>query len=408
MMNQEIARTMAAKVREMSRSFPCVMVMGARQVGKFTMLKSLLPEGMRYVTLDDERVLARAKDDPIGFLEECGRPLCIDEVQYEPRLLRAIKLKVDENGAPGQYWLTGSQRFHLMKGVSESLAGRVGIVELYSLSQSEVAGRGQSAEPLYPEEIKTRLGAPACEISELYERIWRGGYPRLYRYADTSLEDYFSAYLHTYITRDIRALTQVGDTSAFMRFMRSVAARSGQQLVYADIARDADVSPNTAKNWLSVLETSGVIDILQPYYVNTSKRLVRTPKVYFADTGFCAWLGGWDSPRSLMYGAMAGPILETWVYGQLRRSFANRGIRPRLSYYRSSNGAEIDFVLETNGKLYPMEVKRSSSPRLSDLRAADTMPLAPGVELHPGVVLCTATEILPLGKGAYAYPVSMI
>lgn len=408
MMNQEIARTMAAKVREMSRSFPCVMVTGARQVGKSTMLKSLLPEGMRYVTLDDERVLERAKDDPIGFLEECGRPLCIDEVQYEPQLLRAIKLKVDENGAPGQYWLTGSQRFHLMKGVSESLAGRVGIVELYSLSQSEVAGRGQSAEPLYPEEIKTRLGAPACEISELYERIWRGGYPRLYRYADTSQEDYFSAYLHTYITRDIRALTQVGDTSAFMRFMRSVAARSGQQLVYADIARDADVSPNTARNWLSVLETSGVIDILQPYYVNTSKRLVKTPKVYFADTGFCAWLGGWDSPRSLMYGAMAGPILETWVYGQLRRSFANRGIRLRLSYYRSSNGAEIDFVLETNGKLYPMEVKRSSSPRLSDLRAADTMPLAPGVELCPGVVLCTATEILPLGKGAYAYPVSMI
>lgn len=408
MMNQEIARTMAAKVREMSRSFPCVMVTGARQVGKSTMLKLLLPEGMRYVTLDDERVLERAKDDPIGFLEECGRPLCIDEVQYEPRLLRAIKLKVDENGAPGQYWLTGSQRFHLMKGVSESLAGRVGIAELYSLSQSEVAGRGQSAEPLYPEEIKTRLGAPVCEISELYERIWRGGYPRLYRYADTSQEDYFSAYLHTYITRDVRALTQVGDTSAFMRFMRSVAARSGQQLVYADIARDADVSPNTARNWLSVLETSGVIDILQPYYVNTSKRLVRTPKVYFADTGFCAWLGGWDTPRSLMYGAMAGPILETWVYGQLRRSFANRGIRPRLSYYRSSNGAEIDFVLETNGKLYPMEVKRSSSPRLSDLRAADTMPLAPGVELCPGVVLCTATEILPLGKGAYAYPVSMI
>ncbi|MEE1266274.1 MAG: ATP-binding protein [Akkermansia sp.] len=407
-MNQEITRTMAAKVLEMSRSFPCVMVTGARQVGKSTLLKGMLPAGMKYITLDDERALGRAQEDPIGFLEECGRPLCIDEVQYEPRLLRAIKLKVDETGEPGQYWLTGSQRFHLMKGVSESLAGRVGIVELYSLSQSEVAGKGSSAEPFYPGEIRNRLGAPACEITELYERIWRGGYPRLFRYAETSQEDYFSAYLHTYITRDVRALTQVGDTAAFMRFMRSVAARSGQQLVFADIARDAEVSPNTAKNWLSVLETSGVVDILQPYYVNTSKRLAKSSKVYFADTGFCAWLGGWDTPRSLMYGAMAGAILETWAYGQLRRSFANRGIRPRLSYYRSGNGAEVDFVLEMNGKLYPIEVKRSSSPKLGDLRAADTMPLAPGMELQSGIVLCTATEILPLGKGNYAYPISML
>lgn len=407
-MSPEIARTMAAKVLEMSRSFPCVMVTGARQVGKSTLLRSLLPEGMRYVTLDDERALSRAQEDPIGFLEECGRPLCIDEVQYEPRLLRAIKMMVDETGEAGQYWLTGSQRFHLMKGASESLAGRLGLVELYSLSQSEAAGMGKSAEPFYPEEIKTRLAPSPCGITELYERIWRGGYPRLYRYADTSQEDFFSGYLHTYITRDVRALTQVGDTSAFMRFMRSVAARSGQQLVYADLARDADVSPNTAKNWLSVLETSGVIDILPPYYVNTSKRLVKSPKVYFTDTGFCAWLGGWDSPRSLMYGAMAGAILETWAYGQLRRSFVNRGIRPRLSYYRSSNGAEIDFVMEMNGKLYPLEVKRSSSPRLLDLRAAETMPLAPGVTIQPGVVLCTATEMLPLGRGAYAYPISMI
>lgn len=407
-MNKEIARTMAAKVQELSRSFPCVMVTGARQVGKSTMLRSLLPENMQYITLDDERMLLRAQEDPIGFLEECGRPLCIDEVQYEPRLLRAIKMKVDENGEPGQYWLTGSQRFHLMKGACESLAGRLGLIELYSLSQREIAGKGASAEPFYPDEIKTRLGASPCDISELYERIWRGGYPRLFRYAETTQEDYFSAYLHTYITRDVRALTQVGDTSAFLRFMRSVAARSGQQLVYADLARDADVSPNTAKNWISVLETSGIIDILPPYYVNTSKRLAKSPKIYFADTGFCAWLGGWDNPRSLMYGAMAGPILETWVYGQLRRSFVNRGIRPKMSYYRSGNGAEVDFILEMNGALYPIEVKRSSSPRLSDLLAVETMPLAPGMELRPGVVLCTAMEILPLGKGNYAYPISMI
>ena len=404
----EITRTMAAKVQELSRVFPCVMVTGARQVGKSTLLRSLLPEGMRYVSLDDERKLARAKEDPLAFLEEEGHPLCIDEVQYEPRLLRAIKMKVDESGEPGQYWLTGSQRFHLMKGVSESLAGRVGIVELYTLSQSEIAGRGASAEPFWPWEIRERLSAPVCDINALYERIWQGGYPRMFRYADTTPEDYFSAYLSTYVSRDVKALTQVGDTTAFLRFMRSAAARTGQQIVYADMARDADVSTNTAKNWLSILETSGIVDIVQPYYVNTSKRLTKSPKLYFADTGFCAWLGGWDSARVLQHGAMSGAILETWAYGQLRRSFANRGIRPQLSYYRSSNGAEIDFVLERQGKIYPIEVKRSSASKLSDLRAAETMPLAPGMERCPGIVLCTAQEILPLGKGSYAYPISMI
>jgi len=179
-------------------------------------------------------------------------------------------------------------------------------------------------------------------------------------------------------------------------------------LVYADVAKDADVSPNTAKKWLSVLETSGIIDILQPYYINTSKRLVKSPKVYFNDTGFCSWLGGWSSARVLQQGAMAGPMLETWVYGQLRRSFTNRGIRARLTYYRNNNGAEVDFLLEKDGKIFPMEVKRSSSPRLGDLSGAATIPTAPGVQVQPGIVLYTGTEILPLGRGHYSYPISMI
>lgn len=404
----ELARTMAAKLEELHKVFPCVLVTGARQVGKSTLLRAMLPEGMGYVSLDDELMLMRAKEDPVGFLEEMGSPLCIDGVQYEPRLLRAIKMKVDATGEPGQYWLTGSQRFHLMQGVSESLAGRVGIVELYTLSQSEIAGQGGSAEPFDPEFLRTRISAPACDINELYERIWRGGYPRLFKYAGTQQEDYFSAYLNTYIARDVRALTQVGDTTAFLRFMQSVAARTGQQLVYADLAKDADVSPNTVKKWVSVLETSGIVDILQPYYVNTSKRLVKSPKIYFTDTGLCAWLGGWSTPKVLQQGAMAGAMLETWVYGQLRRSFANRGIRPRLYYYRNSNGAEVDFLLAQDDKLYPMKVKRSSSPRLGDLSGAATIPTAPGVQVQPGIVLCTATEMRPIGRGNYAYPISMI
>ncbi len=406
--SMELERTAAAKIMELHRVFPCVMVTGARQVGKSTLLRSILPEGMRYVSLDHELMLMRAQEDPIGFLEEMGSPLCIDEVQYEPRLLRAIKLKVDITGAPGQYWLTGSQRFHLMQGVAESLAGRIGLVELYSLSQSEIVGKGKSAEPFDPEDFQNRLTPPACDINTLYERIWKGGYPRMYKYEDTTAEDFFSAYLNTYIARDVRALTQVGDTSAFMRFMQSIASRTGQQLIYADVAKDADVSPNTIKKWISVLETSGVIDLLQPYYTNTSKRLAKSPKIYFNDTGFCAWLGGWHNARVLQRGAMAGAMLETWVYGQLRRSYTNRGIRAKLSYYRNSNGAEVDFLLEKNGKIYPMEVKRSSSPKPGDLSGVATIPTAPGVQIQPGIVLYTAMETLPLGKGRYAYPISMI
>lgn len=393
----------------MTRSFPCVLVVGARQVGKSTLLKEMLPEGMRYVTLDDFRMLDAARRDPIGFLDYMGTPLCIDEVQYAPDLLRAVKMKVDESGTPGMYWLTGSQRFHMMKGVSESLAGRVGVLEMGTLTQREICGDAQ-ATPFFPSMERMRSLRPeekSCSLSELYARIWLGGYPALHADKIRSRDVYFDSYLQTYLERDVRSLSQVGDLNAFMRLMQSAASRTGQQLVYADLARDADISPNTARNWISILEASGIIGLLPPYYTNTSKRLSKSPKLYFMDTGLCSWLCGWPTPETLLRGAMSGAILETWVYGQLYQALGSRSQRLRLSYYRQNNGTEIDFMLEHEGKLYPMEVKRSSSPSASDLRALVTMPCG-ALELQPGVVLCTATEMIPLAGGGVGFPVSAL
>lgn len=294
-----------------------------------------------------------------------------------------------------------------MKGASESLAGRVGMLELGTLTQREVV-YDAAAAPFFPSLERMWALVPSeksCGLAELYKRIWKGGYPALHVEPGRDWDSYFDSYLQTYLERDVQSLSQVGDLGAFMRLMQSAAARTGQQLVYADLARDADISPNTAKNWVSILEASGIVGLLQPYYVNTSKRLSKSPKLYFMDTGLCAWLCGWASPEVLMKGAMSGAILENWVYVQIYHALGSRSRRLHLSYYRQNNGTEIDFVLEHEGKLYPMEVKRSSNPRLSDLRAVATLPCG-NLVLQPAVVLSTALEMLPLGNGNVSFPIS--
>lgn len=376
-------------------------------MGKSTLLRHLLPEGMRYITLDDFQQLDFARKDPQGFLEAHGTPLCIDEIQYAPDLFRAIKMKIDADRRPGMYWLTGSQRFHMMKGVSESLAGRIGIIDLYSFSQRELYGTSVST-PFAPGNAESGLCMEAvCPLPELYERIFRGGYPELTK---TSIPwyDYFRDYMQTYVERDIRQLTQVGDETAFVRLMRSAAMRTGQQLVYSDLARDAGVSAKTAAAWISILQASGVIELLEPYYVNTIKRLAKTPKLYFTDTGLCCWLAGWRSSESLMESNYAGAILETWVYGQLMRSYANAGVKPILSYYRAHDGAEVDFVLEEEANIYPIEVKRTSTPKDNDTRWCRRLPVASWASLQPPTVLCSATEPRPLPFGASALPISAL
>ena len=402
-------RTAARSVEYLSAHFPCVLVQGARQVGKSTLLESVMPRGMNYVSLDDFVLAERARRDPMGFLEDYPSPLCIDEVQYAPDLLRAIKIRVDKEKNKGMYWMTGSLQLHVMKDVSETLAGRVGIMDLHSLSQQELLGHGENARVFDPAAPRDCINeSTACGLEALYRRIWRGGYPALA--VDDALEPdaFFESYVRSYLERDVNDLAQVGNRAAFVRFMRSAAMRTGQQLVYADLARDAEVSPNTIKVWVSILERTGIVSLLHPYSTNSIKRLTKTPKLYFCDTGLCCWLAGWESPESLMNSPFAGAILENWVYAQLLRSYNHNGKRPQIYYFREANGrAEMDFLLIRNGCIYPMEVKRSSTPRLEDLRHAGQIPTGP-YQLMPGIVFCTSQQYYPLGNGNCAVPVSMI
>ena len=296
-----------------------------------------------------------------------------------------------------------------MQGVTETLVGRVGILDLHSMSQREILGLGNGAPVFDPEELREyAAGGKVCGIHELYELIWRGGYPALRRDPELELEGFFDSYTRTFLERDVRELSQVGNRAAFVKFMQSAALRTGQQLVYADLARDAEVSPNTVKAWISILETTGIVSILQPYSANAIKRLTKTPKLYFMDTGLCAWLAGWKSAKALMQSPMSGAILETWVYGQLIRSFNHNGKRPQLYFFRDAKGtAEVDFVLVQNGTIYPMEVKRSSSPAAADLRHAAKIPTGQ-FTLHSGVVFCTAEQLYSLEQGAQAFPISLL
>lgn len=401
-------RSISSCIRKAASTFPCLLLTGARQVGKTTLLKSLMPEGMKYASLDDYELAERARLDPQGFLEEMGEPLCIDEIQYAPQLFRAIKTRVDANRRNGMYWMTGSQRFRLMKNVSESLAGRICILELHSLSQREMCGCPADV-PVFGAASWRDLAesGPSCNINSLYGRIWKGGYPELHREYAPERNLFFSSYLQTYIERDVLELSQVGNKSAFVKLMRSAASRTGQQMVYADLARDADVSPATAKQWLSILETSGIVTLLEPYYVNSGKRLAKSPKLYFMDTGLCSWLAGWPSAQSMQESPFAGPILETWVFSQLWRNFQDNGTNPWLNYYRNARGAELDFIIASNGCLYPMEVKRSSTPRLQDLKAASSVPCG-SFKMQPGLVFCTAEHGVSMPFGAFGFPISAL
>lgn len=402
-----LPRTIRHTLEKMSAFFPCVLVTGARQVGKSTLLRHAMPEGMRYVTLDNVELAAEAQERPLAFLERMGCPLCIDEIQYAPALFRAIKQKVDEDRRPGMYWLTGSQRFRLMKGVSESLSGRLGVAELFSLSQAEVAGLGEEVLPFHPTTAATD-GMPVCDRETLFRRIFRGGYPELIQHPETEPEMFFQAYVQSYVERDVQDLTQVGNKSAFVKLMRSAALRSGQQLVYSDLARDADVAPKTAKAWVSVLEASGIVTLLEPYYINTTKRLTKSPKLYFMDTGLCCWLARIRSAEELEHGPFAGAMAETWAFGQLLRRIHNAGKTPNLSYYRDANCAEVDFLWEDGDTIYPMEVKCSSSPHLNDLKGCKAIPLGKTTKLGGGLVLCTAESSSDLGYGHRSFPISAL
>ncbi|MEW6221566.1 MAG: AAA family ATPase [Thermodesulfobacteriota bacterium] len=397
--------------RHSFKQFPVVLVTGARQVGKTTLLAHLGGVGRACVTLDDPLVRRLAKEDPALFLQRFPPPVLIDEIQYAPELLPYLKIVADRERQAGLFWLTGSQPFHLMRGVSESLAGRVALEPLFGLSRREAMGSGRGARPFLPgsQELASRLASGGhLPLLELYRLIWRGGFPR------PSLDDgvdrdlFFNSYVQTYLQRDVRDLARVGNEMAFLRFLRAAASRTGQLLNLTELARDADVAVNTAKSWLSILEASGIVHLLEPYHTSISKRLVTAPKVYSLDTGLCSYLTEWSSPETLEAGAMSGAILETWVVAELLKSYWHCGRQPPFYHYRDRDKKEIDLLLVADGiLLHPLEIKKTASPGRSDVRHFQVLS-GLGLPVGPGGLICLAEQALPIFAEVWSIPVAAL
>lgn len=404
-----LPRSLARSITTASRQFPVLMLTGPRQVGKTTLLKSLYeaesgPTARRYVTLDNPMMLGLAREEPALFLQRFSPPVLIDEIQYAPGLLPLIKEAVDAGGGKGQYWLTGSQPFHLMQNVGESLAGRVAVMHLQGLSLGESLGHGAMLRPFLPDSPPgTVVSPPAAPLNWVFERIWRGSFPALYVGEAPDRDLFYASYLQTYLQRDVRDLAQVGDLMAFTRFLRSAAARTAQLLNIADMARDVGVAPNTAKHWLSILQASGLVWLLEPYHTNLSKRLVKAPKLYFLDTGLAAYLTEWSSPATLEAGAMSGAIFETWVVGELLKSWWHNGKQAPFYYYRDKDQKEIDVLIVRDGRVYPVEIKKTAQPGRDAVRhfsVLENLGLATGA----GAVICLSAERLPISAQVEAIP----
>ncbi len=415
-----IHRAIEGTVRRISDTFRVLLLTGPRQAGKTTLLRRLAEEGRQYVTLDDPDVRLLAKTDPALFMQRYLPPVIIDEIQYAPEILPYIKMNVDKSGERGDYWLTGSQMFHMMKNVSESLAGRVGIIYLLGLSNSELNGSVSEPFTTEHERLMRRLSeVPHMGLRTVYERIFTGGMPELYGENPPDRETFYASYVNSYLQRDVKDLTQVADEMAFFQFMTTVAARTACPVNYEDLAGECGVSAPTAKKWLSILVTSHIVALMQPYHNNVLKRALKTPVLHFLDTGLCAHLLKWASAETLERGAMSGAFFESWVFSEIYKSYLNRGIAPPVFYYRDKDKREIDLLLNENGTLYPIEVKKSASPGKEALRHFKalqpvTEPERFGereqnkVAIGDGAVVCMANNLLPLDAKNWMVPAWLI
>lgn len=404
-----IKRNLENVVNQVTKEYPVVLVTGPRQVGKTTMLQKLMEGTDRgYVTLDDLNERNIAKTDPELFLQLHKPPILIDEVQYAPELFTYIKMNVDKNHTPGAFWLTGSQVFKLMQGVQESLAGRVAVLSLTSLSQAEISGGEMEPFSVDMENLAVRTkGRKEADTRDIFEQIYKGSMPALVNGTNSNSQIFYSSYLSTYIERDVKELSDAIDSLKFFNFITAVAARCGQMLNLAEIARDADINQVQAKNWLGILETLGIIFYLHPYSNNLLKRLVKTPKLYFYDTGLVCYLTKWSNAETLESGAMNGAILENYVVAEIRKTYLNSGQEPYLYYYRDKDAKEIDIVLEHDGVLNPIEIKKTSNPGTELIKVFGLLDKA-SVPRSKGAVICMKPNLSAIDRDNFIVPVWMI
>jgi len=401
-----IKRDMEDVLLRVSGQFKVVLVTGPRQVGKTTMMRKLMEDtGRKFVTLDNLEARELALNDPKTFIDMYPPPVFIDEVQYAPNLFSYIKIQVDERQQAGDYWLSGSQVFSLMRGVSESLAGRVCLLDLFPLSQNEIHNH-KLVEPLNTDFAKLQervKGIPKASPHDMFSRIFMGGMPAIVSGQVQDRERLYESYIRTYIERDVRDLSGDIDVLKFHRFMVVVAARCSQLVNYKAIADDAEIDQVTAKNWLNILETLGLIFYLHPYSNNLLKRTIKSPKLYFYDSGLVAYLTKWNTVDTLMSGAQSGALFENFVISEIMKGYYNSGHRPHLNYYRDKDGKEIDLLWLENGILYPLEIKKTLNPSTRLSNAFKILEKTNKI-LGKGGVVCLHEDFIPLNKNNSIIP----
>jgi len=401
-----IRRHIERAVNERSLEKGAVVVTGARQTGKTTLIEHLKP-GIHKITFDNLAARDAAAAEPDLFLQLNPPPLFIDEVQYVTDIFHYIKTALDESHHKGDFYLTGSQRFQLMENITESLAGRAGILELLGLSLRELRDEDWNT-PFLPttEYLLARKAAGArIDLKDLWHIIHRGSFPEICAEQGFNWENFYSVYVTTYLERDVRKLSQVSDESIFRKFMTVCASQTGQLLNLSAISSKIGISQPTAKRWLSILQTSGIVYLLQPFYNNIIKRMVKTPKLYFLDTGLASYLTRWLTSDTLRSGAMSGHIFETFVVAEILKSYTNSGKQPDLFYMRESEEREIDLLIFQNNTLYPIEIKQAANPAKEAIKHFKMLDSVKDVNIGEGGVICPASDLLPIDKTNKVIPI---
>ena len=402
-MKKYISRSIERVLLEALEEFPCVVLTGPRQAGKSTLLKHLLGDRYGYVSLERPEIKAAAKENPKGFFELYPAPMIFDEVQHVPDLLIYIKEKIDENRSLyGQYILTGSQNLLMLKHVTETLAGRAAILKLLPLSHSESVG--EPDRRFEWEGGKGALNKSSLPLQLYWENTLRGNFPELVEGSKKNISLWFSSYVQTYLERDVRDLRQLGDLSEFQLFIKMVAIRSGQLFKLSEVARSIGVAVNTIKAWLAILEATYQVIVVRPYYANMNKRLVKTPKVYFSDTGLLCHLTGIHDVSHLISGPMGGSVVENAVFLEIYKRFLGLGREPQIYFWRTASGEEVDFLVEDNGQIIPIEVKSSATPKSSMADGILSFRRTINQKCHPGYVVHLGDTKLPLKGDVIALP----
>lgn len=421
-MSKYINRTIEKTLNSLINKCPAIMITGSRQVGKTTLLNYIMntsEEKINYISLDNILIRQQAIEDPELFLRTYEPPLIIDEFQYAPNLLSYIKIKIDNarknemfgDGKPvnTMYYLTGSQMFQAMKDVSESLAGRIEILDLYGFSTREL---NNSIEEMFIPDIKTLKIKDKLNYTStlnIFDRIINGSYPEVNSENGRNREQFYENYIRTYIERDLRQLINIKDETKFVKFISSVAARTSQEYNASDIAKDVGVDSKTIDEWISILKNTNIIYLLQAYSNNNIKKAIKKPKLYFMDTGLACYLTGYLSSTTLERSAYNGAIFETYIISEIIKSYTNNGTNPRtrLYYYRDTNQKEIDLLIINDNKVYPVEIKKSANPGKEAIKNFSVIQNF-GMEIGNGTVLCMTENIISIDENNYYIPIEYI